>query len=111
MVSRVLVANGAGAFRWVLHVSGPGGSAALAVVLTAAQLLPVIEFTQLTSRAAAGGPHEIYPFSLEPYRLLEIAWPNILGTQFEGNNYWGDSAPICPEYTPRRGCRRFTWGD
>ena len=48
----------------------------------------MLEFTGLTSRAAAGGPHVVYPFSIEPYRLLEIAWPNILGTQFEGNNSW-----------------------
>jgi hypothetical protein len=73
---------------------GLAASAALSVVLTAAQLLPVIEFTQRTSRVAQGGTHEIYPFSIEPFRLLEIAWPNILGTQFEGNNYWGEMIHI-----------------
>jgi hypothetical protein len=67
---------------------GLAGSAALAFALTAAQLLPVIEFTQLTSRAARGGPHEIYPFSIEPYRLVEMVWPDIFGIQLEGNNYW-----------------------
>ncbi|HEX3447892.1 MAG TPA: hypothetical protein VHS97_06535, partial [Isosphaeraceae bacterium] len=68
---------------------GIGGAAALAATVTAVQLLPVLEFTGLTSRAAAGGPHVIYPFSIEPYRLLELVWPNILGTQFDGNKYWG----------------------
>jgi len=65
-------------------------SAGLAVALTAVQLLPVIEFTQQTVRAAGGGPHDIYPFSIEPYRLLEMAWPNFCGVQYEGNSYWAD---------------------
>jgi hypothetical protein len=68
---------------------GLGGAAVLSATLTAAQLFPVLEFTALTSRAAPGGPHVTYPFSIEPYRLLELAWPNVLGTQFEGNHYWG----------------------
>jgi hypothetical protein len=65
-------------------------SAALSFAVTAAQLVPVIEFTQRTSRAARGGPHEIYPFSVEPYRLVELVWPNFLGVHVEGKNYWGD---------------------
>ena len=65
-------------------------SAALTVAMTAAQLLPVVEFTQRTSRAAAAGTHEIYDYSLEPYRLIEMAWPNIFGDQFAGNTFWGD---------------------
>jgi Bacterial membrane protein YfhO len=69
---------------------GLGGAAVLAAAVTAVQLLPVVEFTRLTSRAADGGPHEIYPFSIEPFRLLELVWPNILGTQFEGNKAWGE---------------------
>jgi hypothetical protein len=70
---------------------GLGSAAALAAAVCAAQLLPVIEFTRLTSRAAAGGVHDIYPFSIEPFRLVELVYPNILGTQFEGNSYWGDA--------------------
>ena len=77
-------------------------SAALSFALTAAQLLPVIEFTQRTSRAAEAGTHDIYPFSLEPLRLLEVAWPNIFGTQFEGNNYWAEIIHI-------PGARPKTW--
>ena len=63
-------------------------SAGLAATLTAIQLLPVIEFTQLTSRAAGGGPHEIYPFSIAPIRIGELLWPNISGIQFEGDSHW-----------------------
>jgi hypothetical protein len=69
-------------------------SAALTVALTAAQLFPVIEFTQQTVRAAGGGPHEMYPFSNEPYRLVEMVWPNVTGVHFEGNSFWLDISRI-----------------
>lgn len=69
---------------------GLGASAALAVSLTAAQLWPVVEFTQRTVRAAGEGPHDIYPFSLEPYRLVEFFWPNAFGTYFGRNANWMD---------------------
>jgi len=68
---------------------GLAGSATLSAALTAAQLLPVIEFTQRTGHSSAG-PGEVYQFTLEPCRLVELAWPNILGTPFESNDYWGD---------------------
>ena len=65
-------------------------AAGLAVAVSAAQLLPVLEFTQRTSRAAEGGPHEIYPFSLEPARLAGLIWPNVLGNAFDGNTSWSE---------------------
>ena len=67
---------------------GLAGSAVLAGALAAAQLLPVIEFTQQTSRAAGEGPHDIYPFSVEPFRLVELVWPSVFGTTFGRNAYW-----------------------
>src|ERR1017187_7925831 len=63
-------------------------SAALAIAATAAQLFPVVEFTQQTTRAAHEGTHELYAFSVEPYRLIEMIWPNVWGAQFGGNTYW-----------------------
>jgi len=69
---------------------GLAASGALAVALAAVQLLPVIEFTQQTVRAAGGGPHEIYTFSIEPYRLVELAWPNVWGVQYHGNTFWAE---------------------
>ncbi|MDR3620787.1 MAG: hypothetical protein P4L85_15655 [Paludisphaera borealis] len=69
---------------------GLAASAALALALTAAQLLPVVEFTQRTSRAAEEGPHDIYPFSVEPHRLVEMLWPNVFGTYFSRNACWAD---------------------
>jgi hypothetical protein len=70
---------------------GLAGSAALAGALAAAQLLPVFEFTQQTVRAAGDGPHDIYPFSIEPFRLVEMIWPSVLGTSFGRNAYWIDT--------------------
>lgn len=67
---------------------GLASAAALAGLLTAAQLLPVAEYTSQTVRAADEGPHEIYPFSLEPVRLVELIWPNVFGTNFGGNTHW-----------------------
>ena len=69
---------------------GLGGSAILAVALTAAQLFPVVEFIQQTRRTGSS-LRDTYQFSLEPFRAIELAWPNILGTPFQGPNYWGDA--------------------
>ncbi len=69
---------------------GLATSAGLAVAVTAIQLFPVIEFTQQTSRAAGAGPHDIYPFGIEPYRLIELVWPNVMGVHFSGNSYWAN---------------------
>ena len=63
-------------------------SALLATAATAAQLFPIVEFTQQTSRAANAGTHELYAFSIEPYRLIEMIWPNVWGAEFGGNTYW-----------------------
>jgi hypothetical protein len=69
-------------------------AAALAGALAAVQLLPIIEFTQQTSRAAGGGPHDVYPFSLEPYRLVELAWPNLFGVPYHDNSSWAEAVRI-----------------
>ncbi|HKI18736.1 MAG TPA: hypothetical protein VKA15_12695, partial [Isosphaeraceae bacterium] len=83
-------------WRFPLGLMGLGlaMSAGLAAALTAIQLLPVVEFTQLTTRAAGGGPHDIYPFSLAPIRIGELLWPNISGIQIEGNNYWAQALKL-----------------
>ncbi len=80
--------------RLGLTVIGLLAAAAMSLALSAAQLIPVAEFTQQTIRAAGTGPHDIYPFSIEPYRLLELCWPNVLGTQFAGNTFWLDAIKI-----------------
>jgi Bacterial membrane protein YfhO len=69
---------------------GLAGAAGLAVALSAAQFLPMVEFTQQTIRAAESGAHEIYPFSVEPLRLAGLIWPDVLGSALTGSNSWGD---------------------
>jgi len=83
---------------WRSHLGviwlGLAGSAALAACLSAAQLLPVLEFSRETIRTAAPGLHDIYTFSIEPFRLVELAWPNVLGLHFGNNTYWRDAFDI-----------------
>ena len=74
-------------------------AAALAATLTAAQLLPVIEFTQQTTRASETGRHEPYHFSVEPYRLLEMIWPNIGGIRYAGNSCWSELISVPGVYS------------
>ncbi len=62
------------------------------------QLLPVLEYTRQSSRAAGGGPHDIYPFSLEPLRLFELVWPNLYGSNFSGNNHWMPLIPYLSQH-------------
>jgi hypothetical protein len=70
---------------------GLAGSAVLAAALAAAQLLPVLEFTQATSRAAGEGPLDIYLFSIEPHRFAELIWPSVFGTSFGRNANWTEA--------------------
>jgi hypothetical protein len=66
-------------------------SAGLAASLTAASLLPAVEFTRETGRATLERPQDRDLFSIEPFRLVELLWPNILGSRFGGNTYWRDA--------------------
>jgi Bacterial membrane protein YfhO len=67
---------------------GLAGAAVLAGAICAAQLLPVIEFTRQTGRSNTS-PHETYLYTVEPFRLIELAWPNILGMPLESKSHWG----------------------
>ena len=66
----------------VPKLAGLAAAAVLAGALSAAQMVPAIEFTGLSSRASGEGAHDIYPFSLEPYRLVEAFWPGVFGRRF-----------------------------
>jgi Bacterial membrane protein YfhO len=90
----VVLARGWG--RWGKRETAPlsamllglAGSAVLATLISAAQLLPIQEYVSQTGRSAAEGSHDIYPFSLEPIRLVELVWPGVFGTHFAGNRSW-----------------------
>jgi Bacterial membrane protein YfhO len=81
--------------------TGLAAGAALAAALSAAQLLPMTEFTQRTVRAAEAGTHDIYPFSLEPIRLAGLIWPDVLGNAFDGNTAWSEQLVRMPGAMPR----------
>lgn len=86
--------GGDGPVRWLVPMlGGLVVSAVGAGLLSAAQLLPVMEFTGQSARAASGGPHDIYPFSLTPARVVEFVWPNVFGTPFHGNRAWLSALP------------------
>ena len=74
-------------------------AAALAGALSAAQMVPAIEFTGLSGRATDEGAHDIYPFSLEPYRVAEAIWPGLYGRRFGRPVMWGDA--LVPGVTHR----------
>lgn len=70
------------------RLAGLLGAAVLAGMLGGAQLLPVFEFTRQSGRAAGSGPHDVYPFGLEPFRVVEMVWPNVFGNAFAANRSW-----------------------
>ena len=39
-------------------------------------------------RASADNRMDIYGFSLEPYRLAEMAWPGVFGVEYPENRLW-----------------------
>jgi hypothetical protein len=63
-------------------------SMALALALSAVQVLPTLECSRLSVRASADGPHDTYPFSVEPYRVVESVWPGIFGSFKHGERNW-----------------------
>ena len=67
-------------------LAGLGAACGLGLLLAAVQVVPIMEFATLSLRAAEGGPHDYFPFSVEPYRLIELAWPTAFGTSFMGEN-------------------------
>lgn len=79
-------------------LAGLLAAAGLSACLMAVQLLPVLEFTSQSVRAANQGPHDIYPFSLEPARLAELAFPGLFGGSSSENRLW--LALVPPRHEP-----------
>jgi hypothetical protein len=67
-------------------LTGLAAAAALALMLAAAQLIPVLELSSRTFRAAEGGTNRVYLFSLEPTWLAGVIWPNFYGDAFARNS-------------------------
>lgn len=63
-------------------------AAVLAALVMGMQLLPIVEFTRMSVRAAEDGSHGYFAFSVEPYRLVEWIWAGPFGTPMVGNRSW-----------------------
>ena len=72
----------------VPRLAGLAGACALAAALAAVQLLPVLEFAARSVRVGEDVALDVYRFSLEPHRLLELLWPNPFGTLCPANRSW-----------------------
>jgi hypothetical protein len=67
---------------------------ALALAITGAQLLPVLEYTGMSFRAAESeGFHDYYPYSAHPLQLLDAIWPNVYSTLEGGYRSWLNELP------------------
>ena len=72
-------------------------ASALGLAITGAQLLPVLEYTGRSFRAASmEGFHDNYPYSAHPLQLLDAIWPNVYGTLDGGYRSWLNALPPKP---------------
>ena len=84
--------------RFPAMIGGLIGAAALALALTGAQLLPVLEYARMSFRAAASeGYHDPYAYSAHPLQFLDAIWPNVYGTLEGGYRSWINALPPKPE--------------
>jgi hypothetical protein len=65
----------------------------LALALAAAQVIPVAEFASQSQRADGLEPNATYLFSLDPFRVAELVWPNVFGTGSSDNRTWIQAVP------------------
>jgi len=66
---------------------------ALAMALSAVQMLPVLEFSGQSWRAAGIPPTHVYRYSLHPCRVAELIWPNVFGARCPENRSWLQAVP------------------
>ncbi len=78
-------------------LGGLVGGAAIALAMVGAQLLPILEYSGESFRAAdAEGFHDIYPYSAHPLQLLSAVWPSFSGTLEGGYRSWLNALPPKP---------------
>jgi hypothetical protein len=88
---------GPGAWRFVGLIVGLIGASAVALAITGAQLLPVLEYSRMSFRAAASeGYHDFYAYSAHPLQFLDALWPNVFGTVEGGYRSWLNALPPKP---------------
>lgn len=86
--------RGRGAPICLSGLAGLIGAGVLALALAGAQLVPVLEYSRLSFRAAESlGLHDIYPYSANPLQLLDAVWPGVFGTVEGGYRSWLNALP------------------
>jgi len=80
-------------FKAVAVIAAAGG---LAFAMSAAQLLPTLEYLGQTARASALGMEYALTYSFWPWRLLGLLLPDLYGSPVRGDfwgygNYWEDA--------------------
>jgi hypothetical protein len=79
-------------------IAGLFVASALALAVAGAQLLPILEYTGMSFRAAESeGLHDIYPYSAHPLQFLDAIWPSVFGTLEGGYRSWLNALPPKPE--------------
>jgi hypothetical protein len=69
------------------------GAGLMGLALTGVQLVPSLEFTRSSERAVEEQPLSMFDFSVEPYRLVELVWPNAFGILAPENRSWLQTIP------------------
>lgn len=85
--------------RLVGGLLGLAAASALGLALAAAQVLPIAEFARQSARGSDHGSLDLYGFSLLPYRLVELIWPNVSGLAFPTNRAWVRTLPPANDHT------------
>ena len=79
--------------QYAPFLAGLVGSGILAVALAAVQVLPVLEFARQSRRVSGERGINSYNFSLDPFRVVELVWPNLFGTNSPENRSWIQAVP------------------
>jgi hypothetical protein len=75
-------------------------SGALTFLLSAILILPAAEFSMNSDRSVPDFQEYVYWFSVPPWRLSELCFPNIGGWQFPVHTRWFDALPENGIWTP-----------
>jgi hypothetical protein len=74
-------------------LAGLAGACGLAVLLAGVQLLPTLEYIGRSHRAADRVTMDIFYFSVEPFRLVELVWPGAFGLTAAQNQSFFQALP------------------
>jgi len=74
------------------------GPCIFAMALAAVQILPALEFASQSRRVAGNATINMFRFSLDPFRIVELVWPNVFGTPCPEDRSWVQAIPPVGEH-------------